>query len=107
MEQFMEALSGSRYTYYDEFEHILFVWHGGTMIRIFNLEGIECECFNMDISGAEVSDVQDAIANYVAAHHEDVYEERRCINDMSDDGEALASAGMGTNEDYGYYGSDD
>jgi hypothetical protein len=28
-------------------------------------------------------------------------------DDMSDDAEALASAGFGTDEDYGYYGGDD
>lgn len=28
-------------------------------------------------------------------------------DDFSDDGEALASAGLGTDEDYGYYGGDD
>jgi Zn-finger nucleic acid-binding protein len=27
-------------------------------------------------------------------------------NDLSDDAEALASAGMGTDEDYGYYGDE-
>ena len=43
---------------------------------------------------------------------EDTYEddEQGCINDplcnpdYEDDGEALASAGFGTDEDYGYYG---
>jgi hypothetical protein len=28
-------------------------------------------------------------------------------DDYSDDGDALASAGMGTDEDYGYYGGED
>lgn len=28
------------------------------------------------------------------------------LNDLSDDAEALASAGWGTDEDYGYYGDD-
>lgn len=28
-------------------------------------------------------------------------------HDLSDDAEALASAGFGTDEDYGYYGGDD
>lgn len=28
-------------------------------------------------------------------------------HDLSDDGEALASAGFGTDEDYGYYGDGD
>lgn len=32
--------------------------------------------------------------------------EPRC-HDMSDDAEALASAGYGTDEDYGYFGGDD
>jgi hypothetical protein len=28
-------------------------------------------------------------------------------DDFSDDGDALASAGWGTDEDYGYYGGDE
>ena len=32
--------------------------------------------------------------------------EEYSVNDYSDDAEALASAGFGTNEDYGYYGED-
>ena len=28
-------------------------------------------------------------------------------NDLSDDGDALASAGFGTDEDYGYFGGDE
>lgn len=36
---------------------------------------------------------------------EDIRAEGR--DDYSDDGDALASAGMGTDEDYGYYGEDD
>jgi hypothetical protein len=36
---------------------------------------------------------------------EDDYE-RRYIDDYSDDAEALASAGWGTDEDYGFYGDD-
>jgi len=37
--------------------------------------------------------------------------EERCVgrmpDDCYDDGEALASAGFGTDEDYGYYGGDE
>jgi hypothetical protein len=37
--------------------------------------------------------------------------EERCVgrmpDDYSDDAEALASAGFGTDEDYGYYGGDE
>jgi hypothetical protein len=33
-------------------------------------------------------------------------EEPYSANDYSDDAEALASAGFGTDEDYGYYGED-
>ena len=32
--------------------------------------------------------------------------ESRWMDDLSDDGDALASAGFGTDEDYGYYGDD-
>lgn len=43
--------------------------------------------------------------------YEDYYlnqdaEEPYSVNDYSDDAEALASAGFGTDEDYGYYGED-
>ena len=30
-----------------------------------------------------------------------------CIDDLYDDGEALASAGYGTDEDYGFYGDEE
>lgn len=33
-------------------------------------------------------------------------EETHYVDDYSDDAEALASAGFGTDEDYGYYGED-
>lgn len=35
------------------------------------------------------------------------YEDDRTTFDMSDDADALASAGWGTDEDYGYYGGED
>lgn len=35
------------------------------------------------------------------------WEDDRTTFDMSDDAEALASAGWGTDEDYGYYGGED
>ena len=35
------------------------------------------------------------------------YEDDRTAFDMSDDADALASAGWGTDEDYGYYGGDE
>lgn len=107
MEEFMQAISGARYTYYDEFERVFFVWHRGTMVRIFNDEGVECECFNMDTVEPDVSEVQAAIGAYVADHYSELEREDRYYNDLSDDAEALASAGMGTDEDYGYYGGDD
>ena len=34
------------------------------------------------------------------------YWESRRLDDLSDDAEALASIGWGTDEDYGYYGDD-
>ena len=46
-----------------------------------------------------------------ASYHEDAdtydYDEPRGSYDLSDDAEALASAGYGTDEDYGYYGEED
>ena len=41
------------------------------------------------------------------AQEADEYEDDRTTFDMSDDAEALASAGWGTDEDYGYYGGED
>lgn len=35
------------------------------------------------------------------------YPEERIYTDLSDDAEALASAGMGTDEDYGHFGGDE
>lgn len=43
--------------------------------------------------------------NDTAAREE--WEDDRTTFDMSDDAEALASAGWGTDEDYGYYGGED
>jgi len=50
------------------------------------------------------------------SYHEDVPSEQELYHedgeptgsyDLSDDGDALASAGFGTDEDYGYYGGED
>lgn len=42
-----------------------------------------------------------------ARDYADYDEDDRTTFDMSDDADALASAGWGTDEDYGYYGGDD
>lgn len=54
-----------------------------------NCAGDNCVC----IGGDENHDPYDA-------------EDDRTTFDMSDDADALASAGWGTDEDYGYYGDD-
>lgn len=41
------------------------------------------------------------------ADDETIDDEPRGSHDLSDDGDALASAGFGTDEDYGGYGGDD
>lgn len=43
--------------------------------------------------------------NVLVQHESDDYEPTG-PDDFSDDGDALASAGFGTDEDYGYYGDD-
>jgi len=45
----------------------------------------------------------------VEDNYQDDYEDGFPYNvtDLSDDADALASAGMGTDEDYGYFGGDD
>ena len=47
---------------------------------------------------------QEALAELEYASEDIDFEEADC--DDSDDGYALASAGFGTDEDYGYYGED-
>lgn len=51
----------------------------------------------------------ECIAIYSVLAEPDAEEECYPYNchDMSDDAEALASSGFGTDEDYGYYGGDD
>ena len=46
-------------------------------------------------------DVQQVVDNYWD------FEDEFLGNDFSDDADALASAGWGTDEDYGYYGEED
>jgi hypothetical protein len=50
-----------------------------------------------------VSSVRDYLKQHYAEYHDD-NDGDRGSHDMSDDAEALASAGHGTDEDYGYYG---
>ena len=61
-----------------------------------------------DGSGFCSAECEDA-ANNVESHYS--YEEEdgepQGSYDLSDDGDALASAGFGTDEDYGYFGGED
>jgi len=45
--------------------------------------------------------------NYRPGEDEEFHDRINYMNDMSDDGDALASAGFGTDEDYGHFGGDD
>jgi hypothetical protein len=66
------------------------------------------------IEGYEACPVAPESDEDVNAHHDD-WQARMGIDDpepmgsldLSDDGDALASAGMGTDEDYGYFGGED
>jgi len=40
-------------------------------------------------------------------HLESDYDDRYCLDNYEDDGEALASCGWGTDEDYGCYGGEE
>lgn len=50
-----------------------------------------------------------AVSDYLSQHYDEYHKDDsdRGSHDMSDDAEALASAGHGTDEDYGYYGGDE
>ena len=58
-----------------------------------------CECCEEEFQTEEDSDAE--------LCEECEYEDDRTAFDMSDDADALASAGWGTDEDYGYYGGED
>ena len=50
---------------------------------------------------------QDFCSDVCADRAYDYQDEQDCeYDDSTDDGEALASAGFGTDEDYGYYGEE-
>ena len=109
MQQFLSEISGAQLVHYEEAEQVLFVWHGGLCVTIYNDELVQLDCFNM-MEASNVEQVRDAIRRHVDDYYgslEDEHDYRRSIDDYSDDGDALASAGMGTDEDYGYYGGDD
>lgn len=58
-------------------------------------DGCSTECWNISTD----------IINAIKAQDSEEYENLDS-NDLSDDADALASAGWGTDEDYGYYGDE-
>ena len=65
--------------------------------------GGEIVCFEMGLP-YEMQAVFSPACKEIAAYMEREQDEPYESYDLSDDGDALASAGMGTDEDYGYYG---
>jgi hypothetical protein len=59
---------------------------------------------DMHAIAAELNEIYDAEREQAWAEQDD---EPCGSHDLSDDAEALASAGFGADEDYGYYGGDD
>ena len=57
-----------------------------------------------DGTGFCSAECEDAANNWESDYS---YEEPEGSYDLSDDADALASAGWGTDEDYGYYGGED
>ena len=82
------------------------LWSGATLIRTFehNRNGLDTaleEAYDLD-SAAIYSSRDDLVWQYCA---ED--ERNECgMTDVEADADTLASAGYGTDEDYGYYGDD-
>jgi hypothetical protein len=68
------------------------------------LQRVEHELREMGIDEDEISEIKDAIYDEYGVEGSD--EEPMGSHDMSDDAEALASAGRGSDEDYGYYQDD-
>lgn len=59
----------------------------------------DADCYCCDGDDAEIEPL--------AEDYNDDGEDDRTVFDLNDDAEALASAGWGTDEDYGYFGGDD
>jgi hypothetical protein len=65
--------------------------------------GGEIVCFEMGLP-YDMQAVFSPACSEIIAYREQERDEPYESYDLSDDGDALASAGMGTDEDYGYYG---
>ena len=68
--------------------------------------GTEYYCSHVCESIAHAEEAEYLAAGSVPYGYNDDDGEPRGSHDLSDDAEALASAGWGTDEDYGYYGED-
>ncbi len=69
---------------------------------------IQAELRRGDLSFREISERYDVPVSTVEDILQDVMEQEAAeyYPDHGDDGDALASAGWGTDEDYGYYGEE-
>lgn len=84
---------------------------------LYNCEGDNCPCCDWaeedraKLEGTTYEEAQALVDNVSSEEDFDRVmdnwqDDSRTTFDMSDDADALASAGMGTDEDYGYYGED-
>ena len=64
MQQFFAEISGAQLVHYEEAEQVLFVWHGGLCVTIYNDELVQLDCFNM-MEASNVEQVRDAIRRHV------------------------------------------
>ncbi len=68
---------------------------------------IQDEIRTGDLSFAEIAERYDVAIDVVQDIFDDMIEQEQDYEpDYEDDGDALASAGSGTDEDYGYYGEE-
>lgn len=64
MIEFMKAINGANFVYYNEEDMLCYVWFGGVTIKVFNDEGEECNVISMAESTDLVGDVLAAIARF-------------------------------------------
>jgi hypothetical protein len=68
---------------------------------------IQAEIESGDLSFAEIAERYDVTIDVVQEIFDEmIMQEVDYDPDYEDDGDALASAGLGTDEDYGYYGEE-
>jgi hypothetical protein len=73
MIEFMKAINGANFVYYNEDDHLCYVWFGGVTIKVFNDEGDECDVITMMYAPDLVGPVLHAIASFEGDHVSDLH----------------------------------